>query len=137
MSKVVFNTSGSGLWSSEVRAVRVVDMQIGYIEDEFDDGGCPDFGELRVYFDTKTWDTYDDGLIYTDDGFLHDLSKFLVSHGLPGEDVSYSEQGMQGGDYVSLVVSGKFLDAWGKKFGLNWTEVIEDPRGVRIAASGG
>ena len=112
MEKVIFNTSGNGYWSDEAKAVSIVDMRINYCSDEMD------FGELRVYFDTKTWDVEQDGLIYTDDQFEEELRAFLDSHGLPGKDVSYSEQGMQGDDYVSLDVGADFIHAWGQKFGM-------------------
>lgn len=121
MSKVILHTDGlRGLWSDVAKAIRIVDMKIGYIDDDFAAGKYPEFGELRVYFDTKTWDVNEDGLIYTDRLFLKELQEFLDQHGLQGGDVSYSEQGMQGDDYVSCDVGGKFLKAWGEKFGINW-----------------
>jgi hypothetical protein len=123
--KIILNTAGNGLWSNTERAVRIKDMRIGpFIDDEFEPGGCPDYGELCVKFDTKTWDTRKHGLIYTDRLFLKELREFLNQHGLPGKDVEYSEQGMQGDDYVSLDVGKKFMKAWGKKFGLNWDAVV-------------
>lgn len=111
MEKVVFNTCGNGYWSRERKAVTIVDMQLGYVDDE------KDFGELRVYFDTKTWNINKDGLIYTDGQFEEELQAFLDSHSLKGSDVSYSEQGMQGDDYVSLDVGKKFIKTWEAKFG--------------------
>jgi len=111
MQTVILNTDGKrGLWSNVARAVRIVDMQLGYESDE------GDFGELRVHFDTETWNIYADGLIYTDRLFLKELRAFLDAHGLPGADVDYSEQGMQGVDYVSLDVEEKFLNSWHAKF---------------------
>ena len=113
MSKVIFNTDGTrGLWSNVAKAVEIVDMQLGYVSDELD------FGELRVYFNTETWDTSKDGLIYTDTQFKRELREFLDAHGLPGADVDYSEQGMQGDNYVSCDVGAAFLTAWDAKFNL-------------------
>ncbi len=112
MKEVVFTTSGGGYWSNLVRNVRVVDMTVPYVNDE------RDFGELKVYFDTADWDVNEHGLIYTDHGFMEDLRAFLTAHGLPGSDVEYSEQGMQGDDYVSCDVGGEFLTAWEAKFGV-------------------
>jgi len=109
MQKVVFNTDGSGYWSNKAKAVEVVDMQLGYVSDE------KDFGELCVYFNTDTWDTQKDGLIYTDGLFLLQLQMFLDEHGLSA-NVCYSEQGMQGDNYVSLDVEEDFLQAWNAKF---------------------
>ena len=110
MTQVTFNTAGDGYWSNVAKAVAVTNMSIGYCNDE-----C-DFGELRVYFDTKCWNDTADGVIYTDSKFLSMLQAFLCEQGLDGNDVDYSEQGMQGDDYVSLDVGAKFLATWAKKF---------------------
>jgi hypothetical protein len=109
MQKVIFNTKGDGYWSNVAKAVEITDMQLGYVDDE------GDFGELRVYFNTDTWNVEQDGLIYTDGQFAEDLANFLVAHGLSAS-AEYSEQGMQGDNYVSLDVDKKFLDSWNAKF---------------------
>ena len=111
---VTFNTNGKGYWSNTAKAVRIVDMRLGYVSDE------RDFGELCVYFNTADWDVNVDGLIYTDSEFLHELNAFLVEQGLCAVD--YSEQGMQGDDYVSLDVGDEFLQLWEAKFGELVTE---------------
>lgn len=108
---VIFKTNGCGYWSRHATAVRITDMQLGYCNED------QTFGELRVYFDTNTWDRDRVGLIYTDPEFLHDLRAFLIQHNLRGLDVEYSEQGMQGDDYVSLDVGRQFLGSWADKFG--------------------
>lgn len=113
MQTVQFMTAGDGYWSAVETAVEITDMQLGYVNDE------QDFGELRVYFNTATWDVNTDGLIYTDSDFLNELRMFLDQHGLVGSDVDYSEQGMQGDDYVSLDVGKPFLTAWASKFGVD------------------
>ncbi len=110
MDKVIFNTDGRGYWSNVAKAVEVVDMKLGYVNDE------ADFGELRVYFNTDTWDISRDGLIYTDSQFYKDLQRFIKEQGLV-VDLCYSEQGMQGRNYVSLDVGKDFLDSWNAKFG--------------------
>jgi hypothetical protein len=113
MQAVTFNTNGLGYWSRAVKAVGIVDMQVAYVNEE------KDFGELRVYFNTEDWDVNTDGLIYTDKQFRNELQAFLDAQGLPGKDVSYSEQGMQGDNYVSLdIVTAKFLAAWEAKFNI-------------------
>ena len=104
------HTAGDGYWSDKSRAVRITNLKLGYVSDD------EDFGELRVYFDTDTWDTNEHGLIYTDRQFERELATMLLTMGLAGRDVSYSEQGMQGDDYVSCDVGGKFLASWKKKF---------------------
>jgi hypothetical protein len=108
MQAVTFNTNGKGYWSRAVKAVRITDLRLGYVSDE------KDFGELCVYFNTKDWDVNVDGLIYTDKQFLKELNAFLVAQGLCAAE--YSEQGMQGDNYVSLDVGAKFLQAWEAKF---------------------
>ncbi len=110
MEKVILNTDGRGLWSNVAKAVEVVDMKLGYVNDE------ADFGELRVYFNTDTWDISRDGLIYTDSQFYKDLQRLIKEQGLV-VDLCYSEQGMQGRNYVSLDVGKDFLDSWNTKFG--------------------
>jgi len=110
MNTVTFSTGGDGLWSNKQTTVRIKDMQLGYVADD------KDFGELCVFFDTATWDVNTDGLIYTDELFLIELNEFLFAHGLG--NATYSEQGMQGDDYVSLDVEGDFIAKWEAKFGV-------------------
>ena len=110
MKDVVFTTSGGGYWSNVIKNVRITDMRLGYVADD------KEFGELRVYFNTDDWDVNVDGLIYTDKGFYTDLQAFIKQQGLV-VDLSYSEQGMQGDDYVSLDVGAEFIASWEAKFG--------------------
>jgi len=110
MTKVIFNTAGDGYWSRTAKAVEIVDMRINYVSDD------KDFGELCVYFNTDTWNVNTDGLIYTDSQFKIDLMRFVTEHGLV-VDLSYSEQGMQGDNYVSLDVGAEFIASWEAKFG--------------------
>lgn len=112
MDRVVFSTAGDGYWSNVSKDVEVTDMKLGYVSDE------QDFGELRVYFDTATWNVNTDGLIYTDSKFKQDLMQFVKQQGLV-VDLCYSEQGMQGDNYVSLDVGAEFLDSWARKFGVD------------------
>lgn len=122
MSEVILHTDGNGLWSNEKRPVRITDIQLE-IGTDWGDGEL--FGELRVYFDTDTWDTRKHGLIYTDRAFERELRALLDKHGLPGKDVCYSEQGMQGDDYVSLDAGTQFYTAWIKKFNLKREEMVD------------
>jgi hypothetical protein len=108
MQAVTFNTNGKGYWSRTAKAVGIVGMRVTYVNDE------KDFGELRVYFNTDTWDVNTMGLIYTDKQFKTELNAFLVAQGLCA--VEYSEQGMQGDNFVSCDVEGDFLQAWEAKF---------------------
>jgi hypothetical protein len=111
MTKVRFNTAGDGYWSNVAKTVEITDMRLGYVSDELD------FGELRVYFNTDTWNVNTDGLIYTDSLFKQELMLFIKQQGLV-VDLCYSEQGMQGDNYVSLDVGADFLASWKTKFGI-------------------
>ena len=122
MEKVIMHTDGGGWWSRRVAAVHITDIQPqrGFIYHEEDEIR----GELRVYFNTKTWKVEKDGLIYTDRKLIKELRQFLESHGLPGDDVGYSEQGMQGCNYVSLDAGEKFYSAWMRKFKLKEEDIV-------------
>ena len=107
----ILNTDGKGLWSRTAKPVLVTGLVLRQMT--FDH---KTFGELRVMFDTKTWDINQLGLIYTDNRFLSELNVFLEEMGLRGS-VNYSEQGMQDVDYVSLDVDAKFCQSWADNFG--------------------
>jgi len=100
-------TAGDGYWSNAVRDVNLTGMRIAYTSD---DG---EFGELRVYFNTKFWDVDALGLIYTDKQFEQQLKQVLAKQfGFTAKElkgVYYSEQGMQGNNYVSFDVDGTAL----------------------------
>ena len=100
------NTNGTGYWSNKAKAVEITGLQLSYTNDELD------FGELRVFFNTNTWDTYKDGLIYTDKQFMRELKDLLTAKGFDASDVSYSEQGMQGDTYVSCDVGECFINTF-------------------------
>ena len=115
-TNITLNTDGKGLWSRQSKPVTVtgIDCIITKMEDE-----DRLFGELMVRFDTVSWNTDKDGVIYTDDLFLQELHTFLKSQGFTVEasdDVSYSEQGMQGDEYVSLDAGSEFCEEWLAKF---------------------
>jgi hypothetical protein len=120
---VVLNTGGGGYWSNTKTAVRITDMKLGGGTQW--EGEDRIFGELRVYFDIDTWDVNKLGLIYTDRQFEKELREFLDAQGLPGDDVCYSEQGMQGDDYVSLDAGTEFYRAWMTKFGIEFKELVD------------
>lgn len=103
----ICRTNGSGYWSDRSCSVVVTDLTVfHWLDDEY--------GELRVVFDTSTWEVKDHGFIYTDSLWLSDLRGFLMSQGFTqaeANDIDYSEHGMQGIDYVSLDAGPKFLKA--------------------------
>ena len=103
--ETILHTLGDGLWSRKSKPVQITKLGLGYVNDE------EDFGELRVYFNS-TWNVRQDGLIYTDSQFLAELRDRLAQYGFDSTDVSYSEQGMQGSNYVSLDVGAQFLSSW-------------------------
>jgi len=104
-TNVILRTSGDGYWSNVATSVPVTGLNLRFDADA-------DYGELQVFFDTKIWDIDRDGLIYTDTLFLHELKHFLVGELGLSSDVHYSEQGMQGEDYVSLDAGADFIAKW-------------------------
>lgn len=102
----IIGTDGRGYWSDVVKFVMVTELKVSYINEE------QSFGELRVHFNTNTWRPDRDGLIYSDKKFMAELQAYATSIGLAGSDISYSEQGMQGDNYVSCDVGADFLASW-------------------------
>ena len=101
------HTDGSGLWSKYITAVTTTRLVFRRV-------GSKDFGELQVYFNTKTWSTRKHGLIYTDKLWLAELHAEFAKLNVNVEDLDYSEQGMQGDNYVSLDAGGKFINDFEK-----------------------
>lgn len=100
------HTSGKGYWTQFERTVTVVGVKLAYISDE------GNFGEIRAYFDTRTWDVNEAGLIYSDPLWIDEFRGLMRSLGFTRtacEDISYSEQGMQGRNYVSMDVGAEFM----------------------------
>ena len=100
------HTGGSGYWSSEARTVRVIEVYLAYVDDD------ATFGELRAKFNTQDWDVEQHGLIYTDPRWIEEFRALMKTLGfgpVAVEDISYSEQGMQGEDFVSMDVGSAFL----------------------------
>ena len=115
-TKLMTKTDGKGYWSNVSRDKIVIhEVDVSYV-DEVDP--IPQFGELRASFSPVTWDVNKDGLIYTDETWMKTFREGLVSLGFSESvvaDVDYSEQGMQGEDYVSMDIGGKFLSEWYKR----------------------
>lgn len=105
----VIQTSGSGYWSKHARAVRVTELRLNVLYVENDSKGI---GHLQVLFDTETWNTKKHGLIYTDKLFFEQLCNLLKIYKLPTEDIGYSEQGMQGKDFVDFDAGDNFVRAF-------------------------
>lgn len=106
-TKTICNTAGNGLWSNKEAAVELKNMEMDYISEE-----CK-FSSLSVYFNTKTWKVNRDGLIYTDKRWIREFREFLINKFGFSEkavkSIGYSEQGMQGDDYVDLDCGHSFI----------------------------
>ena len=108
------NTNGNGLWSDVVSTVRVIRLE-ALVWPENQELGDDEFGELRVVFDINSWNTTENGLIYTDKGFIENLRSRLALMGFTDtelDDMTYSEAGMQGHDYVSMDIGVDFINGW-------------------------
>jgi hypothetical protein len=93
------NTSGLGLWSRAARETKVKRIELD-IRQPFDgDKYVPK--SVNVYLTRKSWDVDKHGLVYTDPRWIKEFRAALRSVGFKGK-VSYSEQGMQGDNYVNL-----------------------------------
>jgi hypothetical protein len=102
----MFTTCGDGYWSNIAKEVFVEKIAMFISTENIGDEGDAEYcdGDLQAYFTEETWnDSY--GLIYTDSEFLACVHTALTEAGISIEaalDVSYSEQGMQGDEYVSM-----------------------------------
>jgi hypothetical protein len=110
MNKIQMPVDGTGLWSKIKTVVTILDMKVT------DRDELNEHGELRVYFDTKHWNTAAVGLIYTDRGFVQALRQWFNVYGINSTTLGYSEAGMQGDNYVSFDVGARFLADWDHKF---------------------
>lgn len=103
----VTRTSGDGYWSIQIKTVRINRVELAYVNEE------GTFGELRAYFDPAEWDIDNDGLIYSDMGWKHSFLTCMENHFAFSADaildLSYSEQGMQGENFVSMDVGPQFI----------------------------
>ena len=98
-------TDGTSLWGGTVKTVRLTRIDICLELTPSNVGDDYMFSSMDAIFDTKTWNTRQDGLIYTDDGFLKEFRNILINLGFDQKasmDVDYSEQGMQGDSHVSF-----------------------------------
>lgn len=108
-------TNGYGFWSDHTGKIshsKAVICLSHYQLNEYLFQRGKLFGELRVFFSKEDWDIDRLGLIYTHTQWLRDLKKNLIALGFSKSSVNridYSEQGMQGDDFVSLDVHEAFL----------------------------
>lgn len=100
-------TGGDGYWSNKRATVLVEYLSCDAQDDNF--------AELCVKFNTDTWNVKEDGLIYSDSTFMKELKAALMQNGFSKaavNDISYSEQGMQGYNFVSCDVGAEFIAAF-------------------------
>jgi len=96
---------GDGFWSGWQGVVHGV-LEFNQYQWNIDEGS--NYANAKFHLDI--WDP-EDGLIYTDSLFLEDLQKNLKAAGFKHYDeISYSEQGMQGEKFVDLDCTDKLAD---------------------------
>ena len=115
--KTACYTDGKGFWSTVAKKVNLISFDVYCYEyDEEYHGG------MNIYFCTSSWNVDKYGLIYTDEQFMNQFREILkLDYGFTSEEVSdvdYSEQGMQGRNYVSCDIGEKFLRGWKRVFGV-------------------
>lgn len=112
-------TNGRGYWSTVIADVKCLRMTLHAFEH------TDQHAFVRVHFDPTSWPVEDNGLIYSDRGWIVNFRNHLMTLGFTQEEVAkldYSEQGMQGGvggsdpDYVHFDAYGPFISGWKRIF---------------------
>ena len=91
------STNGSSLWSSDKKKVKVYKLYPSTVWDGY--------VTFEASFLKKDWNVNKLGLIYTDKLWIKEFRNNLVKLGVPrgiANTIDYTEQGMQGDNYVSL-----------------------------------
>ncbi|HET8688495.1 MAG TPA: hypothetical protein VFM18_17930 [Methanosarcina sp.] len=104
------NTNGKGHWSKIAKPVKITHVYLRLMGRK--NTANADWGELRAEFDLASWNPKVDGLVYTDPLWLDEFKAFLQLHGYSKkatDAIEYSEQGMQGPNYVSMDVKRNFI----------------------------
>jgi hypothetical protein len=103
------STDGGGLWSIEKKDIRIIKFDLNWFDVNcFNDNF--NYFELRAYWDKRTWSVKKHGLVYTDELWLKTLKNNLINLGFSKiglKGLTYSEQGLQGNDYVGMDVYDK------------------------------
>ena len=101
-------TKGDGYWSSDKRTVATskIEMEVGEASVSLWSYTVHLPVYFRAFFPKRSWDTDKYGLIYTDSLWLKDFREQFKTRfpALAWMKIDYTEQGMQGDNYVSLVV---------------------------------
>lgn len=104
------STDGKGYWNRKEKQINHKKIELVI----FDTKCNPSF-QLNVYFTKKDWNVNNYGLIYTDELWLENLHKELTKLGFKNsKSATYSEQGMQGDNYVNLDVTKEFSNQFFK-----------------------
>jgi hypothetical protein len=107
---ITARTSGKGIWSKEKSNLlhRKIHLNLWQYSGESYEG------ELQVFFTKRDWNIDKYGLVYTDPFWIKEFRAGLISHGFSEKEVKYidyTEQGMQGKNYISLDVGSEFIFA--------------------------
>lgn len=98
---IICTTSGNGHWSSHKKQTRVNKIELGFYKYCYKDSNSI---YVNAIIPKSSWSVKRYGLIYTDPQWLRDFNsqvKILLPHVFT-DYVDYTEQGMQGNDYVSM-----------------------------------
>lgn len=109
------DVAGNGLWSEKSMTNLKIHIlpQTEFWQDKSDSAPV---GQLNVYFNPRIWNTDKLGLIYTDSLFLTHVRRLLKAERFfHFQDLDYSEQGMQGDDYVNFDVGDNLAKELDKK----------------------
>lgn len=109
---ILASTNGRGYWSDEKRTTKICTVAFDDIYGDLDPFR-PASGKkkqpwigvnLNVFFTNKDWNNDKHGLIYTDNKWLKEFREGFIKRmkGFKPVDLDYTEQGMQGKNYVSL-----------------------------------
>lgn len=115
----ITSTNGNGWWGEPKDNIVLYKAHLHESTLRFSRSPDDSFGELRIFFKKKTWNINKNGLIYTDVGWLKQLKNHFIQIGFSKKAtkcISYSEQGMQGDNYVSLDAWGAFIKEWNDKY---------------------
>jgi hypothetical protein len=115
---LVCHTGGDGMWSNSKR--KIVHKRLELI---VSDSLNLTNSSLRVYFLKKCWNTENHGLIYTDKLWMKEFLSQLETIGFVFEEkvrlfphssqfIDYSEQGLQGDNYVDLDIGDLFVNQY-------------------------
>jgi len=101
--KLTNGVKGDSYWSTWQGVVH------GVLEFSLHQGSQGGYANAKFHLDT--WSADEDGLIYTDSLFLEDIQKNLKAVGFKHyNEISYSEQGMQGAKFVDLDCTDKLAE---------------------------